>query len=262
MKKMFICMLAALAIISACKKNSTASLNCVSDFSGCYIDNYQYTYSSGNTDTTIMTYWATDSFSYTTHSSGTNYIYCYKYKGDSISVRRYTNTLSNLTYYGTVQLNGQHLSASDLFHSSSGFNSSGSSTYNSDGTPAEQLSDYGTYSYHYFNTYDGNGNKKYSIIIGSGISLGTDSFVYVYDLAHTSKIAYGYPNAKLYGAPDKNLVTQIRRYDAPTDTLKSTSDYTYLLDGCGIVTQKNTTTTYTGSGTVYHYVEKFMLNCK
>src|SRR5665647_278630 len=117
MKKSLPFMLAALVVIIACKKNS---FNCVSDFSACHVENYQYTYPSGNIDTTIVSYWSTDSFSYTTLSAGSNYIYCYKYKGDSISIRRYTNTLSNLSFYGTVQLNGQGFAASEIYYRQNG----------------------------------------------------------------------------------------------------------------------------------------------
>lgn len=262
MKKLFICFLAALAVVSACKKSSS-SVNCSSDYSACYIDNYQYTYSGGNTDTTIVTYYTTDSFSYTTYSSGTAYIYCYKNKGDSISVRRYTNTVPNLSLYGTQQINGNGLITSEIFYRQNGsLNSTGTYAYNSDGTPSEQLISYVTYGYDYNFNYDANGNKTYAVMVGSGTAAGRDSIVYVYDLNRTNKIAYGYVNTKAYGTPDHNLLTQVRRYATPEDTLKSTIDYTYTTDACGIVTQRNTTYTYAGSGTVYHYIEKYNLRCQ
>ena len=255
MKRSVIGLMMVTSFIIACKKDSISGI-------GCYISKYYYTYPSGATDTTEVTYISDDSLSYTTRSAGNKYIYCYKIKGDSLILKEYLNTLSILNFYGGSKLNSQGFSIGDaFFHGNGSVNSTGTSTYNSEGRPVTSNSDYVTYQNFYTNYYDANGNKTYSILQRAGIVTNRDSFVYQYDMSHQSKLEYGYPNAKYYGIPDKNLVLQIRRYDTNTDTLNSYSNYTYVLDPDGYVAQKNTTTTYAGSGGVYTYIEKFSIQC-
>jgi hypothetical protein len=260
MKKNWFCIFAAFTLICACKKTTT---DLPSDFSSCYISTYYYTYSGGGTDTTEVTYISPDSLSYTTRSySGTKYIYCYKIGHDSVSVRRYTNDLSVLSFYGNSKVNSQGLSIQDLFYKQNGtINSTGTSTYNSDARPIHQFSDYVDYQNDYVNYYDAKGNKAYTIYTLTGITNYRDSMAYTYDLSKLSILAYGYPNAGFYGRADNNLVTQVRRYVTGPDTLRLTTDYTYSVDSDGFVTQRNTTTTYAGSGIVYNYVEKFTHTC-
>ena len=235
-------------------------------FTGCYIKSYIY-YAPTYTDSLVTTFISDDSLAYTIFETGgfpsVKYFYTYKVKGDSISVRRYTDSLSNLTYYATYFLNTQGLCSSYISFLGSGIsNSTGTLSYNSDGRNTNQIADYTTYLGNYMIPYDATGNRQYLIYKVSGIYNYRDSFAYNYDLTKPSKIAYGAPNAFLFGNPDKNLVTQIRRYSTPTDTLKYTTDYTYILDGSGFVTQKNSTTTYTGSGSVSSSVEKFGVLCR
>ena len=259
MKKIMLCGLAAIIFVISCKKDS---LSPGSSFWGCHASTYYFTYPSGHTDTTIVTYISDDSLSYTLHATGGIYIYCFKIKGDSVILRTYENNLSTLFYYGSSLLNSQKFAVTDdYFHGNGTPNNSGNSTYNSEGRAVHTYSDYGTYQSDYINYFDGNGNKTYTIANYTGLSPHRDSFAYDYNLTRTNKAYYGYPYSRLYGIPDKNLVLQIRRYDTNTDTLNSYSNYTYILDPDGYISQKTTVTSNSGSGGAYTYIEKFIISC-
>ena len=249
---------AAIALAMACKKDDPTVIS----FWGCHTSKYYYTYAGGNTDTTTVTYISDDSLSYTTRSGGTSYIYTYKVYADSVSVRRYTNSLSNLTFWGRSLINNKGFSIADLFYKFDGsINNTGTSTYNSEGRPTHSYSDYVDYQNDHTYYYNTSGNKTYSIFVRTGLGATRDSFVYFYDASHTNNAFYGYPYAKLYGLPDNNLVLQTRRYDASVDTIRSVADYSYILDPDGNVAQKTTVTTYAGSGGVQTTVEKFTISC-